>query len=82
VGATYVVEELVERLSAPRAVWVMVPAGAPTQETIHRLGELLSPGDVVIGGGNSHHVDDQKHGSELAVIHFTSGNDHWPAYGH
>jgi 3-hydroxyisobutyrate dehydrogenase-like beta-hydroxyacid dehydrogenase len=36
-------EELVERLSAPRAVWVMVPAGAPTQETIHRLGELLPP---------------------------------------
>jgi 6-phosphogluconate dehydrogenase len=60
-------EELVERLSAPRAVWVMVPAGAPTQETIHRLGELLSPGDVVIDGGNSHHVDDQKHGSELAL---------------
>ncbi|RFU41127.1 decarboxylating 6-phosphogluconate dehydrogenase [Actinomadura logoneensis] len=60
------VEELLERLSAPRAVWVMVPAGGPTRETIHRLGELLSPGDVVIDGGNSHYVDDQKHGAELA----------------
>ncbi|WP_308211417.1 phosphogluconate dehydrogenase (NAD(+)-dependent, decarboxylating) [Actinomadura rupiterrae] len=61
------VEELVERLSAPRAVWVMVPAGGPTQETVHRLGELLSPGDIVIDGGNSHYVDDQKHGAELAA---------------
>jgi len=58
---------LVERLSAPRAVWVMVPAGDPTDETVHSLGELLSPGDVVIDGGNSHHVDDQKHGKLLAA---------------
>jgi 6-phosphogluconate dehydrogenase len=58
--------ELVERLSAPCAVWVMVPAGGPTHETIEQLGDLLSPGDVVIDGGNSHYVDDQKHGAELA----------------
>ncbi|MBA9002154.1 phosphogluconate dehydrogenase (NAD(+)-dependent, decarboxylating) [Thermomonospora cellulosilytica] len=60
-------EELVERLPAPRAVWVMVPAGDPTRQTIHRLGELLEPGDVVVDGGNSHYVDDQKHGEELAA---------------
>ncbi|HEX2316051.1 MAG TPA: decarboxylating 6-phosphogluconate dehydrogenase [Thermomonospora sp.] len=59
--------ELVERLPAPRAVWVMVPAGAPTQETVTRLAELLEPGDVVVDGGNSHYVDDQKHGEELAA---------------
>jgi 6-phosphogluconate dehydrogenase len=58
-------EELVERLAAPRAVWVMVPAGQPTDATIHSLGTLLSPGDVVIDGGNSHYVDDQRHGEEL-----------------
>ena len=59
-------KELAERLQAPRAVWVMVPAGKPTQQTIDRLGELLSEGDVVVDGGNSHYVDDQKHAAELA----------------
>ena len=59
-------EELVERLSAPRAVWVMVPAGDPTRATIDRLGELLDAGDVVVDGGNSHYQDDQKHAELLA----------------
>ncbi|MFD0855741.1 phosphogluconate dehydrogenase (NAD(+)-dependent, decarboxylating) [Actinomadura adrarensis] len=61
------VEELVARLSPPRAVWVMVPAGKPTHDTVHRLGEILEAGDIVIDGGNSHYVDDQKHGEELAA---------------
>ncbi|MBG0826976.1 decarboxylating 6-phosphogluconate dehydrogenase [Planomonospora sp. ID67723] len=60
-------KELVDRLQAPRAVWVMVPAGAPTQATIEELGELLSAGDIVVDGGNSHYVDDQRHGAELAT---------------
>ncbi|SDL52168.1 6-phosphogluconate dehydrogenase [Nonomuraea maritima] len=59
-------KELAERLEAPRAVWVMVPAGAPTQSTIDQLGELLAEGDIVVDGGNSHYVDDQKHAAELA----------------
>ncbi|MCK2214237.1 decarboxylating 6-phosphogluconate dehydrogenase [Actinomadura sp. ATCC 31491] len=59
-------KDLVERLEAPRAVWVMVPAGKPTQSTVDDLGELLSEGDVVVDGGNSHYVDDQKHAAELA----------------
>lgn len=59
-------KELAERLQAPRAVWVMVPAGKPTQITIDDLGELLSEGDIVIDGGNSHYVDDQKHAAELS----------------
>ncbi|ROO90703.1 6-phosphogluconate dehydrogenase (decarboxylating) [Actinocorallia herbida] len=57
--------ELVERLPAPRVVWVMVPAGSPTQATIEQLAELLSPGDLVVDGGNSHYVDDQRHAVEL-----------------
>jgi 6-phosphogluconate dehydrogenase len=60
-------EELVERLTPPRAVWLMIPAGDPTHAAIHRLGEILEPGDIVIDGGNSHYVDDQKHGEELAA---------------
>jgi 6-phosphogluconate dehydrogenase len=45
----------------------MVPAGAPTRATVEQLGELLSPGDVVIDGGNSHYLDDQKHAEQLAA---------------
>ncbi|TDD05524.1 decarboxylating 6-phosphogluconate dehydrogenase [Nonomuraea deserti] len=59
-------KELAERLRAPRAVWVMVPAGKPTQTTIDDLGELLDEGDIVVDGGNSHYGDDQKHAGELA----------------
>ncbi|WP_214319110.1 phosphogluconate dehydrogenase (NAD(+)-dependent, decarboxylating) [Nonomuraea sediminis] len=59
-------KELVDRLEAPRAVWVMVPAGKPTQDTVDALGELLGEGDIVVDGGNSHYVDDQKHAAELA----------------
>ena len=44
-------EAMVAQLEAPRVVWVMVPAGDPTHETIASLGELLSEGDVVIDGG-------------------------------
>ncbi|ADD39726.1 phosphogluconate dehydrogenase (NAD(+)-dependent, decarboxylating) [Stackebrandtia nassauensis] len=58
--------ELVSRLDAPRAVWVMVPAGDPTRDTVHALGELLSEGDVVIDGGNSRFTDDAEHAEHLA----------------
>lgn len=46
-------------LTAPRAVWVMVPAGEPTRQTVQELGELLEPGDVVVDGGNSYYKDDE-----------------------
>ena len=52
-------EDLVSKLEAPRAVWVMVPAGDPTQETVDKLGELLDEGDMIIDGGNSKWSDDK-----------------------
>ncbi|HJR40214.1 MAG TPA: decarboxylating 6-phosphogluconate dehydrogenase [Nocardioidaceae bacterium] len=58
-------EEMVKQLSAPRAVWVMVPAGDPTRETIRTLKELLDEGDVVIDGGNSRWTDDLVHAEIL-----------------
>ncbi len=58
--------ELVDRLSAPRAVWIMVPAGDPTRATVIQLGGLLSEGDLVIDGGNSHYTDDQVNAELLA----------------
>ncbi|MFJ4676720.1 phosphogluconate dehydrogenase (NAD(+)-dependent, decarboxylating) [Kitasatospora sp. NPDC088783] len=60
------IEQLVAKLEAPRVVWVMVPAGGPTQETVERLADLLSPGDVVVDGGNSRWTDDVKHAELLA----------------
>jgi 6-phosphogluconate dehydrogenase len=60
-------EELVAALPTPRVVWIMVPAGEPTRATVRELGGLLSAGDLVIDGGNSHYVDDLRHGEELAA---------------
>ncbi len=60
-------EELVQKLSAPRAVWVMVPAGGPTDQTVNALGDLLSEGDIVIDGGNSKYTDDARHAEELGA---------------
>jgi len=57
--------ELVDKLSAPRVVWVMVPAGGPTDDTINELGDLLSEGDLVIDGGNSKYTDDALHAEAL-----------------
>ncbi len=59
-------DELVEQLPAPKVVWVMVPAGDPTHQTVDALAELLGEGDVVIDGGNSRWTDDEKHAAMLA----------------
>ncbi|MEV6020092.1 MULTISPECIES: phosphogluconate dehydrogenase (NAD(+)-dependent, decarboxylating) [unclassified Streptomyces] len=59
--------ELVSGLEGPRVVWVMVPAGAPTQTVIDELGDLLEAGDTVVDGGNSRWTDDEKHAEELAA---------------
>src|ERR1044072_8628679 len=58
--------ELVSKLKGPRVVWIMVPAGAATQTTIDELAELLSPGDIVIDGGNSRWTDDTRRAAQLA----------------
>jgi len=52
------VGELVAKLSAPRAVWVMVPAGEVTEKTVGDLAQHLDAGDVIIDGGNSSYRDD------------------------
>lgn len=59
-------EELVQRLPSPKVVWVMVPAGGPTRDTVTALGELLGPGDVVVDGGNSRWTDDLAHAELLS----------------
>ncbi|GBG39439.1 phosphogluconate dehydrogenase (NAD(+)-dependent, decarboxylating) [Mycobacterium montefiorense] len=60
------VAELKEKMTAPRVVWVMVPAGDITTSVIEELGKTLEPGDIVIDGGNSYYRDDLKHSKFLA----------------
>jgi 6-phosphogluconate dehydrogenase len=52
------IEELVQLLDAPRVVWVMLPAGRITQQTVDHLSTLLQPDDIIIDGGNSFYKDD------------------------
>ncbi|MBA3306402.1 MAG: 6-phosphogluconate dehydrogenase (decarboxylating), partial [Thermoleophilaceae bacterium] len=59
-------EELVGKLEAPRAVWIMVPAGDPTEETVDKLAGLLDEGDTIIDGGNSKWVDDKIRAERLS----------------
>jgi len=58
-------DEVVEKLSKPRVTWVMVPAGAPTEQTVAALSERLEPGDIIIDGGNSNFHQTVRRGGEV-----------------
>jgi 6-phosphogluconate dehydrogenase len=60
-------DRLIEALQAPRAVWMMVPAGRIVDETVAALNDRLDKGDVVIDGGNSNYKDDQRHAELLSA---------------
>jgi len=64
--------DLASKLNAPRAVWIMVPSGAPTEQTVEQLAQILSPGDTIIDGGNSYFKDDVRRAQLLAPrgIHY------------
>ena len=59
------IKDLVGKLQTPRAVWVMLPAGQPTEETVMALGEALQAGDTIIDGGNSFYKDDIRRAKAL-----------------
>jgi len=58
-------QDLVSKLNAPRAVWIMIPAGAPTEKTVQSLAEYLQTGDTIIDGGNSYFKDDVRRSKNL-----------------
>ncbi len=57
---------LLQELTAPRAVWIMAPAGDATEATIDQLAELMSPGDIIIDGGNANYKDTLRRAKKLA----------------
>jgi 6-phosphogluconate dehydrogenase len=59
-------EDLVQKLERPRHVWLMIPAGEPTQSTIEQLYDLLDEGDTIIDGGNSKWSDSKRNGEEAS----------------
>ncbi len=61
----YTLEEAVSKLKAPRVVWLMIPAGKVTHDTVQQLSTLLDPGDTVIDGGNSNYKDSLLHAEML-----------------
>lgn len=73
-GATgaFTLEEFVQKLDVPRAAWVMVPAGEPTEQSVMTLAGLMQPGDTLIDGGNSYYKDDVRRAKALKAkgIHY------------
>lgn len=68
----YTLDDFVDKLTKPRAIWLMVPAGDPTEQMVKELAEKLEPGDILIDGGNSYYIDDIRRAQELAPkgIHY------------
>jgi 6-phosphogluconate dehydrogenase len=76
-------EALVGALAVPRHVWLMVPAGDPTESTIAALSNLLAPGDVIIDGGNTNFHDDQRRAKTLAAkqLHYVDAGTSGGVWG-
>jgi 6-phosphogluconate dehydrogenase len=66
------IDDIVNKLSAPRVVWLMLPSGEPTESMLQQLEQHLSPGDIVVEGGNANYHDSQRRAERLAEksLHF------------
>jgi len=64
-GGSASLEDFVGKLKAPRAVWVMIPAGDPTEQAVQKLAQLMQAGDTIIDGGNSYFKDDVRRAGQL-----------------
>jgi len=84
-GATpaYSLAEVVRALRPPRVLWLMVPAGAATEETVRELASLCAKGDLLVDGGNTHFKDDVRRARELAPrgIHYADAGTSGGVWG-
>src|SRR6202166_3567833 len=64
-GASSSLKDVISELKAPRAVWGMVPAGDPTEQTVQKLAQEMEAGDAIIDGGNSYFKDDVRRATQL-----------------
>src|SRR5271154_4722939 len=64
-GGSSGVDDLIGKLKTPRAVWIMVPAGGPTEQTVQKLAQHMQSGDAIIDGGNSYFKDDVRRAGQL-----------------
>ena len=82
-GGAISLDALVAALTPPRVVWLMVPAGPPTESTVAALGDLLSPDDVVIDGGNTNFHDDVRRAQTLSArgIHYVDAGTSGGVWG-
>jgi 6-phosphogluconate dehydrogenase len=71
IGATSL-PDLIQKLTKPRALWIMVPSGDPTEKTVDQLAALMESGDIIIDGGNSYYKDDVRRARKLksSGIHY------------
>ena len=76
-------KDLISKLSAPRAVWVMLPAGRITEETVEALAGMMDEGDIIIDGGNSYYKDDIRRAATLREkgIHYVDVGTSGGVYG-
>ena len=76
-------QDMVAKLQKPRAVWVMVPAGGPTESTVQSLAELFEAGDTIIDGGNSFFKDDVRRSKEVGKkgIHYVDAGTSGGVWG-
>ncbi len=82
VGATSLAD-LVSKLTAPKAVWIMVPSGQPTEDTVQAVAALLKPGDTIIDGGNTKFHDDVRRAADLKAkgIHYVDAGTSGGVWG-
>jgi 6-phosphogluconate dehydrogenase len=76
-------KDMVAALDSPRIIWVMLPSGKITEDTVHTLGEMMSAGDIIIDGGNSFYKDDIRRAKELSAkqIHYVDAGTSGGVWG-